>query len=114
MTLGGCGWLHCVVSIEKFRDGDAKNVLMALDPREKYGFVGDYVLVSDGSRHSVEDYLELTNEQTIKHSHARFSSYNGSPFMVGALARILLNKDKLKETARDLYDEHRSCSSKSC
>jgi UbiD family decarboxylase len=30
MTLGGCGWLHCVVSVEKFRDGDGKNVLMAV------------------------------------------------------------------------------------
>jgi UbiD family decarboxylase len=29
MTLGGCGWLHCVISFEKFREGDPKNVLMA-------------------------------------------------------------------------------------
>jgi UbiD family decarboxylase len=30
MTPGGCGWLHCVVSFEKFREGDPKNVLMAI------------------------------------------------------------------------------------
>ncbi len=30
MTLGGMGWLHCVVSFEKFREGDPKNVLMAI------------------------------------------------------------------------------------
>lgn len=30
MTRGGCGWLHCVVSFEKFREGDPKNVLMAI------------------------------------------------------------------------------------
>ncbi|MBS7652539.1 MAG: UbiD family decarboxylase [Candidatus Bathyarchaeia archaeon] len=30
MTRGGCGWLHCVVSLEKFREGDPKNVLMAI------------------------------------------------------------------------------------
>jgi len=30
MTLGGSGWLHCVVSFEKFREGDPKNVLMAV------------------------------------------------------------------------------------
>ena len=30
MTLGGMGWLHCVVSFEKFREGDPKNVLMAV------------------------------------------------------------------------------------
>jgi len=29
MSPGGCGWLHAVISIEKQRDGDAKNALMA-------------------------------------------------------------------------------------
>jgi len=44
MTLGGCGWLHCVVSVEKFRDGDAKNVLMAVfaaNPSIKHAVVVD-------------------------------------------------------------------------
>jgi len=44
MTLGGCGWLHCVVSVEKFRDGDAKNVLMAVfaaNPSIKHAAVVD-------------------------------------------------------------------------
>lgn len=30
MTIGGMGWLHCVVSFDKFREGDPKNVLMAM------------------------------------------------------------------------------------
>jgi len=29
LTLGGCGWLHAVVSIKKQTDGDAKNVILA-------------------------------------------------------------------------------------
>jgi len=29
LTVGGCGWLHAVVSIEKQTDGDAKNALLA-------------------------------------------------------------------------------------
>lgn len=44
MTLGGCGWLHCVVSVEKFRDGDAKNVLMSIfaaNPSIKHAVVVD-------------------------------------------------------------------------
>jgi UbiD family decarboxylase len=44
MTFGGCGWLHCVVSVEKFRDGDAKNVLMAIfaaNPSIKHAVVVD-------------------------------------------------------------------------
>jgi 2,5-furandicarboxylate decarboxylase 1 len=30
LTAGGCGWLHAVVSIEKQKDGDAKNALAAV------------------------------------------------------------------------------------
>jgi UbiD family decarboxylase len=44
MTLGGCGWLHCIVSVEKFRDGDGKNVLMsvfAANPSIKHAVVVD-------------------------------------------------------------------------
>jgi UbiD family decarboxylase len=44
MTLGGCGWLHCVVSFEKFREGDPKNVLMAIfaaHPSLKHAVVVD-------------------------------------------------------------------------
>lgn len=44
MTLGGCGWLHCVASVEKFRSGDGKNVLMAIfsaNPSIKHAVVVD-------------------------------------------------------------------------
>lgn len=44
MTLGGCGWLHCVVSFDKFTDGDGKNVLMAVfaaNPSIKHAVVVD-------------------------------------------------------------------------
>ena len=44
MTIGGMGWLHCVVSFEKFREGDPKNVLMAIfaaHPSLKHAIVVD-------------------------------------------------------------------------
>jgi UbiD family decarboxylase len=44
MTLGGCGWLHCVVGVAKFRDGDGKNVLLsvfAANPSIKHAIVVD-------------------------------------------------------------------------
>jgi UbiD family decarboxylase len=45
MTVGGMGWLHCVVSFEKFREGDPKNVLMAIFAAHsslKHAVVVDY------------------------------------------------------------------------
>jgi UbiD family decarboxylase len=44
MTLGGNGWLHCVVSFDKVREGDPKNVLMAMfaaHPSMKHAVVVD-------------------------------------------------------------------------
>jgi UbiD family decarboxylase len=44
LTIGGMGWLHCVVSFEKFREGDPKNVLMAIfaaHPSLKHAVVVD-------------------------------------------------------------------------
>ncbi len=44
MTLGGSGWLHCVVSFEKFKEGDPKNVLLAVfaaHPSLKHAVVVD-------------------------------------------------------------------------
>jgi len=29
LTKGGCGWLHCVISVKKTTEGDAKNVILA-------------------------------------------------------------------------------------
>ena len=48
----------------------SENTLMALDPGEKFGYIGDYVLISDGTRRRVENYRELTNEKVVRHSHA--------------------------------------------
>jgi len=97
--------LFAKVETPKFAESD--NVLMALDPGEKFGFIGDHVLISTGERYPVEEYEKLTNEKTVRHSHAKFSSYNGSTFMVGALPRVLLNKDKLSGTARELYNQYK-------
>jgi len=44
MSLGGCGYFHCVISMEKLTDGDAKNVMMACfaaDPSLKHVVVVD-------------------------------------------------------------------------
>ncbi|MFX0097666.1 MAG: Ni/Fe hydrogenase subunit alpha [Candidatus Hodarchaeota archaeon] len=93
--------------IDTPRYSESENTLMALDPGDKFGFIGDHVLISTGERRPIQEYRQLTNERTVRYSHAKFSSYNGSSFMVGALPRVLLNKDKLNGTARELFNEHR-------
>jgi sulfhydrogenase subunit alpha len=47
----------------------------------------------------VEELHEHSRETTIAHSHARHSSFDGKPFMVGALARLTVNGEKLTRNA---------------
>lgn len=84
----------------------SRNRLMALDPGERYGFLGDRVIISGGGARAVEEYEGLTNERTVKHSHAKHSRYRGAPFMVGALPRILLCNERLYGESLALFREH--------
>jgi sulfhydrogenase subunit alpha len=83
------------------------NLYIAVDPGEHYGYSGDHILVSDGTRHPVERYMDLTNEVTVEHSSAKHSSYKGSSFMTGALARLLLNEKRLYGEAKESYESLR-------
>jgi len=85
---------------------ESENILMAVDPGEVFGFIGDKILTSNGDSFPEEVYKKLINESVVKHSYAKFSSYDGSPFMVGALPRVVLNSEKLVGKAASLYREH--------
>jgi sulfhydrogenase subunit alpha len=87
-------------------DFRSDNTLMALDPGERFGYIGDHVLISDGGRKKVEAYRELTNECVVGHSHAKHSSYKGLPLMVGALPRVALCRNRLRGSARELLKEN--------
>ncbi|MBD3207423.1 Ni/Fe hydrogenase subunit alpha, partial [Candidatus Bathyarchaeota archaeon] len=84
---------------------NSDNLLMALDPGEKFGFLGDYVVTSQGERFHQDEYQKITNETVVKHSYAKHSLFEGKPFMVGSLPRVKINGDKLEGVSRELYQE---------
>ena len=62
-----------------------------LSPNLDSYYAGDEVMIaSNGDRSIIRaaEYRELTNEQSVPHSHVRHSTFRGKPFMVGSLARI--------------------------
>lgn len=74
-------------------------VYAALTPPSDYGYYHgtDITMLTHGGP-SVIPAAELhlhNRETTIGHSHARHSSFDGRPFMVGALARLAINGEKL-------------------
>ena len=84
----------------------SNNLLMALDPGAKFGFLGDYIVTSQGERFHQNEYQKITNESVVKHSYAKHSFFKGKPFMVGSLPRVNLYGEKLDGTARELYLEN--------
>jgi sulfhydrogenase subunit alpha len=58
---------------------------------------GQVMVVSGDKRDTVPapDYRSLTNETTVPHSHAKHSAFRGHPFMVGSLARLTVNPERL-------------------
>jgi sulfhydrogenase subunit alpha len=78
----------------------AGTVFAALESPTGYDYYrGDRIgVIADGVRRRLEadDYLSFTNEKAAPHSHAKHSTWDGRPFMVGALARLTVNQDKIE------------------
>jgi len=67
---------------------------------EEYSLFGDKVVFSNGESRKVNSYREICNETVVPHSHAKHSHFKGLPFMVGALARVMLYGHKLNSEAK--------------
>jgi len=74
-------------------------------PSEEYGYYGDILISSDGKEHPAENYKNVIKERVVSHSFAKRGQYNGKPFTVGALARVLLIGKRLKGKAKEAYDK---------
>ncbi len=82
-------------------------VYACCDPGHKtYGFWGDEILLSTGERFFRDDYKKLTNEFIVTHSYAKRSRFNGKPYSVGALARVNVLGDRLKNESGKMYKKY--------
>ncbi|HMO22195.1 MAG TPA: Ni/Fe hydrogenase subunit alpha [Candidatus Melainabacteria bacterium] len=79
-------------------------VFLALIPEEDhYGYFGDRVRASNGFEAAIEEYNNYLFEESVDYSHAKHSTFEGKPIMVGSLARLRLYSERLGKRARDLY-----------
>jgi len=80
-----------------FCHGDTVYAALVSPNPDSY-YAGDEVaVVSNGDRSIVPAaaYKSLTNEASVPHSHAKHSSFRQKPFMVGSLARLTVNPQRL-------------------
>ena len=77
------------------------NIYAALSSNgHRYSLFGDKITLSTGDTKDIKSYREICNEKVVAHSHAKQSWFDGKPFGVGALARIVLNGEKLSGEAK--------------
>lgn len=81
----------------------------ALKSSSVYGYYtgNELAVASDGKITTMPaaDYVSLTNERTVPHSHAKHSRFGDRSFMVGALARLAVNGAKLGGRAQGAMAE---------
>jgi sulfhydrogenase subunit alpha len=70
---------------------------------DRYGWVGDRILVSTGEEFNAWDYRKLTNERVVPHSMAKRSRFQNKPYFVGALARFNLLGERLDGAAGEHF-----------
>jgi sulfhydrogenase subunit alpha len=72
----------------------------------KFGFLGDEIIVSNGDIIDSQEYKSLTNEFIVSHSYCKRSLYKGKPYSVGALARVNNLGERLMGEASKLYKKY--------
>lgn len=67
---------------------------------EEFNFLGDYILTSKGERVEEKDYFEHLDKVVIPYSQAVGYEFEDDTYMLGALARLNVNKGKLHENTK--------------
>lgn len=85
--------------IKIFKDApfhfDRKTKYMALVPDDSFGYIYGKIKTSTGEVYEKKDFRSHLEHVVLPYSQASAYTYKGEDYMVGALARINLAKDKL-------------------
>jgi sulfhydrogenase subunit alpha len=85
---------------------DRKTKYMALVPDDTFGYIGGKIITSKGEVYEQKDFRSHLEHTVLPYSQASAYTYKGESYMVGALARLNLAKDKLhpntKKSAADV------------
>jgi len=83
---------------------DRKTKYMALVPDDTFGYIGGKVITSKGEVYEQKDFRSQLEHTVLPYSQASAYTYKGESYMVGALARLNLAKDKLHPNTKKSAD----------
>jgi len=78
---------------------------ISLQNDSEFALYDGFIYSSDTGRHDHKDYRNLTNEYCVPHSTAKHCKANRDSYMVGALARVNNNFQKLSPLAKSIANE---------
>lgn len=92
-------------TLELFRslplpDFERETEYIALRRPGEYTFIDGQIVSSDGGAWPLERYREIAREEIVGHSTAKHTRHARDSYMVGALARYVLNHDRLRPRAQ--------------
>lgn len=91
----------------KYPEFENKTQYLAVDEKGVYDLYEGDIGVLGGRHFRVRDYHKHLQEETIYRSTAKYSKYDGKPYMTGALARMNIRGDKLSPSAKALLRKHK-------
>jgi coenzyme F420-reducing hydrogenase alpha subunit len=84
---------------------DRKTHYMALVPEKSFGYIDGTIVTSQGESYGEDKYREHLEHVVLPYSQASAYQYQGEGYMVGALARLNLAKDKLHPKTKESLGE---------
>lgn len=88
----------------KIPDFTRETEYISLTSDDEFALLDGVLCSTDTGSGLVDDYLEWTNEFVTPQSTAKFTKHARESYMVGALARVNNNYDKLSERAKAVAD----------
>jgi len=91
-------WTTCL----NLPDNSQNFISVALSHPDEYPMNEGKLISSDGLNIDIQDYQEYFTESHVPHSTALHSALNGKAYLVGPLARINLNYQKLPDNVKEI------------
>ena len=89
----------------KIPEFERETEYISLQSDDEYALYDGFIYSSDTGRHDHKDYRSLTNEFCVPHSTAKHAKANRDSYLVGALARVNNNFQKLSPLAKSIASE---------
>ncbi|MFA7243976.1 MAG: Ni/Fe hydrogenase subunit alpha [Patescibacteria group bacterium] len=81
-----------------------KIIYSALSDLNEYAFYGGEIKTTSGENFKAKDYKKYIYEEILPYNRAKFGTLKGKEMMVGAIARINLNKKQLEKEIGSLKE----------